>query len=204
MKRRIISIICLAIMLCSIINVYAVPNDSTNNTQFIKIADTVEIDNSISMILVLDNISYDNFTFKLYSNNSLDNVNAVDVDLKNFNNEEISFDYCINCSSLKTITLNYKLPATVSVGDQITFNVALINKDNEEEYVTVRKTVTVIDKVKQEEQEPIEKEGNETNKDIKGKNNFSRSSFSFSGNNSQVAKSSGSNISTKYMGSSNN
>ena len=201
MKRKFISIICLAIITCSsIINVYAISNENQNNQEFIKIAETVEIDKTINMTLILDNISYDNFTFKLYSSDPLENVEAPNIDLKNFNNEEISFDYCINCSSLKTITLNYKLPTNIEVGNVITFNIALINKDNEEEYVTVRKTVTVIESTKKDEEE--EEHNKEQNKDMKEKSTFSRNSFSFSG--STPSKSTGTNISTKYMGSSNN
>ena len=209
MKRKIISIICLAIIVCSILNVYATPSENTN-TNFIKIDDTVEIDKSINMTLILDNISYDNFIFKLYSSETLENVNANNIDLKNFNNEEISFDYCINCSSLKTITLNYKLPTNVEVGNKITFNIALINKDNEEEYVTVRKTVTVIESVKKEEEE-IDKDKDkdkqipeDEKKDMNKKNSFSRSSFNFSGNISSSTPKTTNNVSTKYMGSSNN
>ena len=209
---------CLSIIFCnSAINVYAVPNDNNqskpvaNNIQFIKINETVEIDKEITMTLYLDNIEYDNFTFKLYSNNPLSDVNAKDkdIELKNYNNEEISFDYCINCSNLKTITLSYKLPSTVEVGDQITLNVALINKDNEEEVKQLRTTVTVIETIKKEEE--IDKDENEKEKDIdekeinkKQENNFSRNTINFSGSINKSSSSSTPSASTKYNGSSNN
>ena len=195
MKRKILNIICLLLLLSNyIINVYATIDNNSNisldNTQFIKINDTIEIDKEINMTLYLDNIPYDNFIFKLYSNNSLEDINTNDIDLKNYNNEEISFEYCINCSTLKTITLNYKLPSTINIGDNITFNVQLINKDNEEEVMNYRTTINVIDSVKKEENKEI---------DIKEKINYSNN-ISFKGNTS----SSKTNVSTKYNGSSNN
>ena len=221
MNKKIISYILLALIIChSIVDVYAITipsnenspkaSPSVNNMQFIKINETVEIDKEITMTLYLDNIPYDNFTFKLYSNNSLEDVNAKDIDLKNFNNEEISFDYCINCSNLKTISLNYKLPKTVEIGNQITFNVQLINKDNEEEKMNYRGTVTVIDSVKKveedKEKEIDEKELNakekaEQEKNMNRKNSFS-GNISFSSN--KTSSSVGSNSSTTYKGSSNN
>ena len=164
MKKNILSYFLLILFLCQpLTNVYAIEINSnlpqpsndinTSNTSFVKINDTVTIDSDIILTLYLDNIEYNNFTFKLYSNNSLEEVNTNDIDLQNFNNEEISFDYCINCSSLKTITLNYKLPTTVEIGNQITFNVQLINKENPLEWQYYRTTVQVIDKVKEEKTE---------------------------------------------------
>lgn len=216
MKRKLISFICLmVILLNSVVNVYATTTDNndnkpkqtvtTNNLEFIKINDTVEIEKDITMTLYLDNIEYDNFTFKLYSSNALENVNAKDVDLKNYNNEEISFDYCINCSNLKTITLNYKLPTTIQAGDTITLNVQLINKDNTEEYKNVRKTVTVIETVKKEETNS-EKELDKQEENNKQKGSFSRSTINFSGSIPSGSKtnSNTSSVSTKYKGSSNN
>ena len=211
MKRKILCYILLALVISyNILDVYAITNDNSSNpnpsgeldnSQFIKINETVEIDKEIIMTLYLDNISYDNFTFKLYSNNSLEEVNTKDIDLTNFNNEEISFDYCINCSSLKTISLNYKLPTTIEIGDKITFNVQLVNKDNTEEVMNYRGTVTVIDTIKKEEEKEIN-DKTEQEKNMKGKSSFSGSGMNFSGNNSgSVSKS---NASTTYKGSSNN
>lgn len=213
MKRKILSYILLTLVVChSAFNVYAITSDndatitpSSNanaNKDFIKINKTVEIDKEINMTLYLDNIPYDNFTFKLYSNNSLSNVSAKDIDLKNYNNEEISFDYCVNCSSLKTISLNYKLPTDIEIGNKITFNVQLINKDNTEEVMNYRGDVTVIESPKKEEEETGEKE-----KIIEEKNMNKRSSFSGSINFSNSFSSSTgtkSNVSTTYKGSSNN
>ena len=207
MNRKILNVICLTLLICNtIVNVYATTIDKTNNssdnsnqiltdnnTQFIKINDTVEIDKEINMILYVDNIPYDNFTFKLYSNNTLKDVNTEDIDLKNYNNEEISFDYCINCSNLKTITLNYKLPETSIVGDKITLNVELINKDNTLELIDYRTTVTIIETIQEIKNE-------------QEKNSNSKSSLSNNANHStNTSKSSSkSNVSTTYNGSSNN
>ena len=210
MNKRLLSIICLGLLISnSVLNVYAVtmdnsspkpsPSVNTNNKDFIKINETVEIDKEINMTLYLDNIPYDNFTFKLYSNNSLEEVNTKDIDIKNFNNEEISFDYCINCSTLKTISLNYKLPETINVGDQITFNVSLVNKDNTEESMNYRGTVLVIDTITKDEEKVEEKP--EQEKDMKGKTNFS-SNMNFSKTISN--SSSKSSVSTTYKGSTNN
>lgn len=207
MRKRYLSIICLLLLIINgIINVYADTFNDNNsksnemikekdNNQFIKINNNVEIDKDINMILYLDNISYDNFTFKLYSNNSLEVVDTKDIDINNYNNEEISFDYCINCSSLKTISLNYKLPNTVNVGDKITFSVQLVNKDNEEEIMNYRTTVTVIDSIKKEEVEEDKEENS------KKRSSISRN-ISSTGN--RTGSSSSSNTSTTYKGSSNN
>ena len=165
---------------------------------FMKIDDTVEIDSSVNITLYLDNIKYDNFTFKLYSSETLSSVNSNDINLTN-NNEEISFDYCINCSTLKTIVLNYKLPSSVNIGDNITFYAQIINKGDTSETVDFRKVVTVIEKVKEET--------NDTEEDNKDK-----SKFNFSGNNNRPnltttnsnGKSSTPGVSTKYKGSTNN
>lgn len=208
MNKKLLSIIMVAIMVVySVIDVFAENTNnsktsSATNNSFIKINETVEIDSTINMTLYLDNIPYDNFTFKLYSNNSLENLNANDINLTNLNNEEISFDYCINCSSLKTITLNYKLPTTIEVGDTITFNVELINKDNEEESMKYRGNVLVIETVKKEEQDKEIDENNNQVKNMKGKTNFS-GNMNFS-NNFSSSNTSKSNVSTKYKGSSNN
>ena len=200
MNKKILSIIMIAIMIIySIINAFAKedlnspkPSPSVNqNNSFIKINETVEINNDINITLILDNISYDN------SNNSLEKINTDDVEINNVD-EGISFDYCINCSSLKTITLNYKLGDTIEVGDNITFNAYLINKDNEEEYMTYRSNVLVIEEAKKEENQN-EEENN------KQRTNFSqRSSGSSTNYSSSIKSSSGSNASTNYKGSSNN
>ena len=210
MSRKILSIICLALLIGnSIVNVYATtnnntpnttPNVDTNNLEFIKINNTVEIDKDINMILYLDNIPYDTFTFKLYSNNSLEEVNTKDIDLKNYNNEEISFDYCINCSNLKTITLNYKLPTNIEIGNQITFSVQLINKDNTEETMNYRGTVTVIESTKKEEEKNQEKEFDEKEKNMNARSNFSGINIS----NNKTSSSPSTGVSTTYKGSSNN
>ena len=153
------------------------------DTLFVKIDDTVAINNNIDMLLYLDNIEYDNFTFKLYSSKSLAGVNTEDIEIENYNNEEITFDYCVNCSSLKTITLNYKLPNSIVVGDKITFEVEIINKKNTSEFKTYRQVVTVVEK----------KSNNE-----KPSTNFSKGNYSI--NNTKIS----SGVSTKYKGSSNN
>lgn len=210
MNKKLLSVLLLVVVMShTFTNVYAQDDGSINNpkpsptaktsNEFIKINETVAIDSSINMTLYLDNISYDNFTFKLYSNNSLEAVNTNDIDIRNFNDEEISFDYCINCSSLKTITLNYQLPSTVEVGDNITFNIELINKDNPEEYLTYRKNVLVIESVVKEE-----KENPETEKNSHEKTSFPRMNSSSMNFGSSSKSTSISNISTKYKGSSNN
>lgn len=213
MKKKLLSIICLTLLICNnIINVYAITvdnnsennnsktnsnNANANNTQFVKINETVEIDKEINMTLYLDNISYDNFTFKLYSSNSLEDVNTNDIDIKNYNNEEISFDYCINCSSLKTIVLNYKLPKDVKMGDVITFNVRLENKDNLLESMSYRTTVTVIDSIKEENSESTDKEKNSNRR-------ANTSSISIRSSGSSSHSSNNGSSSTTYKGSSNN
>lgn len=213
--KKIISLSLLTVVLfSSVLNVHAISledlitkvNNTQNNTTpstnlpFVKINETVSIDSEITMTLYLDNIDYDNFTFKLYSNNSLEEVKTNDIDLTNYNNEEISFDYCINCSSLKTIVLNYKLPADVEVGDNITFNIQLINKANTEEMRTHRATVLVTESIKKEEEE---KKDEDKEKSDKQKSSFSKiNTVTYSGGGVSSAPTSGASI--KYKGSTNN
>ena len=228
MKKKFLSYLLLTLIVTNnVINVYAINNENTDNKpnintninnnnkpdnanmndniKFMKINDTVTIDNDINITLYLDNIPYDNFTFKMYSSNSLEDVNAKDIELKNFNNEEISFDYCINCSTLKTISLNYKLPTTINIGDKITINAQIINKDSTEEikeFKEYRKIVTVIDSIKEDKEDNVKENDKEKEKNIMNNNNFSnKSNISFSNNVSSTNKS---NTQTKYNGSSNN
>ena len=192
MKKKFLRIIYLILLMSNIINVFAITNnDIVNNQQFIKIDDEVYIDKEITITLYLDNFSYNNFTFKLYSNNSLENINTSDIDIKNYNNEEIFFDYCINCSNLKTIVLNYKLPQDIQINDQITFNILIENKDNQEEVINYRKTVLVIDNIKTSEED--------SNSD---KNLYSK--IISKSNYSTGSKTSNGSSSVSYKGSSNN
>ena len=159
---------------------------------FIKIDDNVVIGNDVNMTLYLDNIEYDTFTFRLLSSESLENINTNDIDLTNLNNEEITFDYCINCSSLKTIILKYKLPSNIEVGDSITFYAQIINKEDTTQVKSYRKVVNIIDNV------IVNEETNSTNTRKSFNNRIKLSNTpSMSGNNKSP-------VSTKYKGSSNN
>ena len=173
------------------------------SSSFVKINDTVEIDNDVIITLNLENIEYDNFTFKLYSSESLETINATDVNLTNYN-DEVTFDYCINCSNLKTIDLKYKLPSSISINDKITFYAKIINKNDEEEFVDYRTIVTVINKPKEEEKND-EKPKLNNNSNINKKTNI-RKNTSFKQSNSGFPSSFTSKNSsvTKYYGSSNN
>ena len=139
--------------------VFIISTSLNASSSFLIVNEESEINKDITLTVDLNSIDYDNFTFRLLSSNSLDSVDSENLDLVN-NNEEITFDYCINCSKLDKLTLTYKLPSDVKVGDIITFYAEVINKQNENEKISVRKTVTIIDENKMEE----EKDKKEDNK----------------------------------------
>ena len=195
MKKKLTYVLLLAFAFIASITVNA-------DSSFLTVKETNDINKDITLTINLKSIDYDNFTFRLLSSNLLESVNSSNVELNN-NNEEITFDYCINCSKLDKLTLSYKLPSNVKVGDQITFYAEVINKANIEEKLSVRKVVTIIEEKKEE----YNKDKNDNNKN---KNKFNKNSgFTFNSSSSskkstfKISNISGFNKVT-YKGSDNN
>ena len=148
----------------------------------LSVNNEVEIDKDISMSLDLTLIDYDVFKLYISSNQSLDTLSSNDVDFKT-EADSLFFEYNINASSLKKLTLNYKLPSTINVGDKITFYMELKKKDNEEEITEIRKTILVIDR-KEKEEEKEKEEKTPENKQNNKTPSFNRQVGSFKMNSS--------------------
>ena len=151
-------------------------NNIKADSLFLLVNDENEISKDITLTIDLSSIDYDNFTFKLSSSESLETLDSENVEL-NTSQEEISFDYCINCSNLDKIVLTYKLPSNINVGNKITFYAEVINKNNTEEVTTLRKVVSIIeDKTKEndnkEESDKTSKDGKIYNQTNERKNNM--------------------------------
>ena len=167
MKKSIILLFVISISL-SIFNCYYVYAEEKKN--IVKVNNTETIGNDIKITINLDDITYNNFKFNLSSSESLKDITLDLNDYEVISNNEISFDISKEQINLSIITLNYKVPSTVSVGDKIEFNIQIINNDNEEEITTLKEEVTIIDKVeeiKEETKTDTEKDNKEVQQDNK-------------------------------------
>lgn len=137
-------------------NVFAKQN--IDNKDIIEISNRSEIDKEITINLNINEVPYDNFSFRLMCSETLENIYTEEhLDIKN-DNEQISFNFSKNDSNKNKITLNYKLPENVNIDDKIIFNVIISNIDDnnqvidDSEIISIKKEVTIID-VKKDEKE---------------------------------------------------
>ena len=144
-------------------NVFAKHN--VDNKDIIEIPDKSEIDKEITMSLNINEVPYDNFSFKLMCSESLENIYTEEQLDMNNDNEQISFNFSKNNSNINNIIFNYKLSENIKVDDKISFNIIITNIDDnnqiidDSEIISIKKEVTIID-VKKDE---IESDDNSNN-----------------------------------------
>lgn len=193
--RNILLLLITSIFITTFSNVKA-----EDNNEVIHIANEVIIGNNIEITINLNKIEYSKFKFILESNNTLNNVEiSNDINIES-NQNEVLFEYNKN-TDINSITLKYNLPNTVKVGDIISYNIKIINIENEEDYLTYTKSITITEK-KNEEVKPI---NNKSNTNTNNKQNINNNkSFQVKQTNTNIS------ISTKkveqiaYKGSDNN
>ena len=137
MKKSIKIILGLILIISLIIPIknYSVLAKQTEK-QIIEIKSNEELNsNTIEIVINLDQIIYDSFSFELFSNVSLENLETnEDIDIRNKNDNELSFKFNKNDSNIESLTLNYDIPDDLEVGDTIIFK-AIITSESEEDVV---------------------------------------------------------------------
>ena len=157
-------------------NVFA--EEKKANDSIIDVDSNVTIDSDIKMTININNITYDNFIFKLTSNDTIENITTDTNNLELINdNNEITFNINKEETNLSTISLNYKLSENISVGDKISFKIQILNADNEEEIININKIVNVIEQVEEKENKTEEKkDDNKTKVEEKSNTNMNSKS----------------------------
>ena len=141
MKKILIGLI--TILTCTFIfkyyNVFA-----EKLANILNIKSTSNIDEDINININLDNITFDRFKLVLTSSDNIKDINVSnDINIDTIDNNEISFEFDKTTSNLNSINLNYSVNKEHNVNDIITFNVTIINLDNEEEIVEESYNVTL-------------------------------------------------------------
>ena len=203
MKKYLIGIFMLIGAIVTITKTSIINADSS----FINTKDTVELKSDIKFNIDLSLIDYDVFRLYITSNQSLDTLSLDNIGLIQ-EEQSMYFDYNINASNVNNLTLNYKLPANTNAGDKITFYFVLVNKENEAEMQEVRKTITVVEPLKEEQPEkPTDNNNNNNNHNKPSGNNQSGSNVNFGGMTGGQSGSKSSFLNSKsitYPGSDNN
>lgn len=192
-KKGLVILISIPILTLSFKNNYVFAkqqqNENKKEISIFEIPDEVEIDSEIIMNLNINQIPYNNFNFKLVSNNSLENIYTENDELDYYNNnEEISFNYFKDNSNLDKISFNYQLPDNVEINDKISFDIYITNLDDnneviEEDMLIINSEVNIIsnddkestieDNNKEDSKQNVNNENsnNQNNKDSSKKNN---------------------------------
>lgn len=142
-----------------------------DNNEVIHMANEIIIGNDVEITINLHNINYSKFKFILDSNNALNNIELnSDINLT-FNTNEVSFEYDKSNTDLKSLTLKYSLPNTIKVGDTISYKITIINLENEEEYLTLDKSINIIEKKQETSNQPNTNNKTNTNNQQNNNNN---------------------------------
>ena len=145
MKKN-LKILFIIILICTLVipitYSYALPiadsEKNENEKQFFEISKTEFTKNEkVEMILNLDSIKYNEFTFELKSDEVIENLEIVQSDEVEAekNNNEIVMEINKAETNVKTINLFYLIPESKEVGDTIKFIATItgiINSENEE------------------------------------------------------------------------
>lgn len=213
--KRFLTLIFIISLIISFFNTNYVKAE-TNNNDFIIINDEIVIGNNIDITIDLNKIEYNKFIFKLKSNNNINSVVLTEEDINvDILNDSLSFEYDKENSTLSSLVLRYNLPSDIKVGDILKYEIEIINKENEEEYLYTSKEVKIIEDKKVQEEVKDNKIDNDNkqnnNENTNNKDNSQKESVKSNINSNQnktIIESKSNNVDKKeqvtYKGSDNN
>lgn len=133
--------------------------------QIIEIKSNDELDsNTIEILININQIKYDSFSFELLSNASLENLEtSEDIDIRNTSSKELSFDFNKNGSNIESLTLNYDIQDDLKVGDTITFKAIITSENEEDEVIEINLDYTIKENDDNKENQESSENNTETN-----------------------------------------
>ena len=167
MKKYLIILFILSLLVTTF-KTYYVEADEDDN--IITINSEVYLNSTIDINIDINKIEYNKFIFKLVSNNTLNNVelsSEENIDL-NVTNDSLSFEYDKENSNLTSLILKYNLPLDSKIGDTITYNISIINADNEEELITFEKEIKIVEQKQDSKTNTQSNSNNQNNKPTTG------------------------------------
>lgn len=145
MKKRIfISILVIAIVIAL---VFPFKNYATNSFFEVKETEVLKGED-VELIVNLSKIDYDKFKFELVTDTSVLNISTEDnIEVeKDEESNEISFEIDKSKTSLSKITFSYKVSEDAKAGDIITFLATVTNLENEDESLTEKIEIKIVEK----------------------------------------------------------
>ena len=164
-RKSIILLFIISISICAFKYYYVF----AENSNIVEINGSAKIGSDVKININLKNITYENYTVKLTSSDSVNNItNLSNIEAVNSNNQ-ILFTISKSESNLSVISLNYKVPETRSFNSKITFKVQIINTDNEAETINVEKSVTIVEDSKPSNDNSNSNSNSNTNSNVNNK-----------------------------------
>lgn len=162
-------VLLLGFLLISLFNLsYAVEHEnvvSIKNNQ-------ITLDDKIELVIDVSKIEYEKSVIEIVSTSTMENVaveNEEELDVEK-DNDKIVIELDKNTTSFEEITVSYKVPETVNVGDNIVLNTNVINLEDTEEELTYSNTITVIDKNENQDNDKSEDKLQKDEKNNKDEN----------------------------------
>lgn len=180
-RKSIILLFIISISICTFKYYYVF----AENSNIVEINGSAKIGSDVKININLKNITYENYTVKLTSSDSVNNItNLSNIEAVNSNNK-ILFTISKSESNLSVISLNYKVPETISVNSKITFKVEIINTDNEAETINVEKFVTIVEDSKPSNDNSNSNSNSNTNSNVNNKPTNSNGNVNSNTNNNK-------------------
>ena len=157
LKKLFIHILVLATILLPLQS--SLVNAISNNDAFFYIENTkINKNEQVVMKINIDKIEYTSFNFKLISNVSISNIDVNNENVENLNqgNNELSFDFNKENSSINTITLNYTIPEELNENNTITFKAVVTSSNEEDEVLELIYEIQIEDDENNNQEEPVE------------------------------------------------
>lgn len=172
MKKYISILIVLSLLIALLIPFYSYGvNEKTDFFTLEK--DEVSNTDTLEMIINIEQIQYDKFKFQLVSSSGIKDIKVNKEDELDFNKgeNEILIQIDKNNTNLSEITLTYKIPSNINLGDKITLTATVTNLEKEEEKQTIEKKVTIVENIQNKDEKTDEKtDDNQQNSEQDSKN----------------------------------